>query len=275
MPNISRAAKRQNIVLVIATLLEHGPIVSDKGEAFHDLYLLCKKAGVLWEYATALRTLVNQELLSQGIAQVTERVGARGYTRIELLAIPSGYEDEVQEFLNKRETVPVPIPLPEPERTPEPMPIAAVYDGPTADEVANSILNRVMEIHNRPAQYEIKEQRLREALEQRDASVRRASDYRDATAGLLGSSFYHLGNLIQRQREELASTASREESGRLVLKQPLDMVAIRRLVEREAIGEVCDWEREQSRSNFCGKLFRRHLTHVCPSQSTLMCDKPE
>ena len=179
MPNISRAAKRQNIVLVIATLLEHGPIVSDKGEAFHDLYLLCKKAGVLWEYATALRTLVNKELLSQGIAQVTERVGARGYTRIELLAIPSEYEDEVQEFLNKRETVPVPLPLPEPERTPEPMPIAAVYDGPTADEVANSILNRVMEIHNRPAQYEIKEQRLREALEQRDASVRRASDYRD------------------------------------------------------------------------------------------------
>ena len=71
-------------------------------------------------------------------------------------------------------------------------------------------------------------------------------------------------NLIEGEREELARSAGREQTRGLVLQQPFNVIAIRRLVEREITLEMRDGEGEQSLPDTLRKLLRSHPAHSFP-----------
>src|ERR1035441_8753296 len=69
-----------------------------------------------------------------------------------------------------------------------------------------------------------------------------------------------------RQGKKFAGSSRRKQAGWFVLQQPVNVLAVRRLVEGAAIaGEMCDREREQARSNRFRKFFRGHPAHDFPS----------
>jgi len=184
MGRITAKQQFDNEALLIATLLYDGPFKSDRGRARGELLRATQKRGGYWKTGAALDTYLSR-FAADGVV-VIER-GNDGATSVELVEVPDRFVDAV----NARESVkecralatgatPKPAEASPstttPERAPVGQPVTPESVGPTADEVANAILNKVFEIHSRPARAEENTQRLREALDQREAAVRRAKD---------------------------------------------------------------------------------------------------
>ena len=93
-------------------------------------------------------------------------------------------------------------------------------------------------------------------------SVSAACDNRHTAIGLLDRSSDHRRKLLQRERKELARSTRGKQSRRLVLQQPLNMLAVRSFVEGVGIGEMSNGEREQTCSDLLGKLSGRHCGHM-------------
>ena len=180
MARKSLAEVRKMEVLLLGTLLKHGPVESKSGAALTELWNLLPKDNNPWVSPHPMANHMNRKLIDF----IKKETKGRSIYKIELASIPPEFEADLEAFLaddvEQAVEMPVEAPVEEPvevvEEVPAPMPLAA--KGPSADEVANSLLKQMLEIIAKPQAYEVDKHRLHQAEEQRAAAIRRAEDYR-------------------------------------------------------------------------------------------------
>lgn len=161
----TQAQVRSNKVVLISTLYSEGPFRNDSGRATNDLLEAAKARGCTLETGAGLRKVLSELPIEFKIR------GKRTYL-IELKEVPDEFALEVEAFLKA------------PSKEPEPDPIVHTVSAPVVPEVTDeditrlgkAILDEVFTIYLRPRKEESNVQRLREALDQREAYAKRLKE---------------------------------------------------------------------------------------------------
>jgi hypothetical protein len=164
MAGVSPGVIRNNEVVLLAVLLERGPIKDDTGHATSELFDLFALNGGTIKTLSGLLGLIKR---FDGYIHKTVK-GKRTFM-VELSGVPAEYEDDVlakvPELIWEK-----PVADPQPAPTPAPVVVPVALETPSAIQVADALLERVVAILQEPPVQGADPQKLREAWDQLEAA---------------------------------------------------------------------------------------------------------